>query len=62
MTLTLISAERRSGGCQQFDNLIDGFVGAVVGGFELAVWAMSCVGLVVEVAVGEWSAQTFVEE
>jgi hypothetical protein len=35
MTLTLISAERRSGGCQQFDNLIDGFVGAVVGGFYL---------------------------
>jgi hypothetical protein len=37
-------------------------VGAVVGGFELAVWAMFCIGLVVEAAVGEWSAQTFVEE
>ena len=61
-TLTLISAVRGSGGCQQLDNLIDGFVGAVVGGFELAVWAMFCVGLVVEVTVGEWSAQTFVEE
>ena len=52
----------RSGGCQQFDNLIDGFVGAVVGGFELTVWAMFYVGLVVEAAVGEWAAQTFVEE
>ena len=60
--MAALSAERRSGGCQQFDNLIDGFVGAVVCGFELAVWAMFCVGLVVEVAVGEWSAQTFVEE
>src|ERR1700674_1237848 len=28
--LTLISAVWRSGGCQQFDNLIDGLVGAVV--------------------------------
>jgi len=52
----------RSRSCQQFDNLIDGLVGAVVGGFELTVWAMFCVGLVVEVAVGERSAQTFVEE
>jgi len=50
-----------SGGCEQFDNLIDGLVGAVIGGFELAVWAMFCVGPVVEVAVGEWSAQTFVK-
>ena len=54
--LTLISTVRRSGGCQQFDNLIDGLVGAVVGGFELAVWAIFCVGLVVEAAVGEWPA------
>jgi hypothetical protein len=47
-----IGSVRRSGGCQQFDDLIDGLVGAV----------MFRVGLVVEVAVGEWSAQTFVEE
>jgi hypothetical protein len=52
----------RSGDCQQFDNLIDGLVGAVVCGFELAVWAMFCVGLVMEAAVGEWSTQAFVEE
>jgi hypothetical protein len=52
----------RSRGRQQFDNLIDGLVGPVVGGFELTVWTMFCVGLVVEVAVGEWAAQTFVEE
>jgi hypothetical protein len=38
----LISAVWRSGGCQQFDNLVDGLVGAVVCGFELAVWAMFC--------------------
>jgi len=35
--------------------LIDRLVGAVVGRFELAVWAMFCIGLVVEAAVGEWS-------
>jgi hypothetical protein len=34
----------------------------VIGGFELAVWAMFCVGPVVEAAVGEWSARAFVEE
>jgi hypothetical protein len=61
-TLTLISAVLRSGGCQQSDDLIDRLVGAVVRGFELAVWPMFCIGLVVEAAVGEWSAQTFVEE
>ena len=44
------------------DDLIDRLVAAVVGGFELAVWAMFCIGLMVEAAVGEWSAQTFVEE
>ena len=59
-TSTLILA--RSGGCQQLDNLLDGFVGAVVCGFELALWAVFWVGLVVEAAVGEWSAQTFVEK
>ena len=52
----------RSGGCQQLDNLLDGFVGAVVCGFELALWAVFWVWLVVEAAVGEWSAQTFVEK
>jgi hypothetical protein len=33
--------------------LIDRLVGAVVSNFELAVWAMFCVGLVVEAAVGD---------
>jgi hypothetical protein len=41
----------RSGGCQQSDDLIDRLVGAVVGGFELGMWAMFCIGLVVEGAV-----------
>ena len=59
-TSTLILA--RSGGCQQLDNLLDGFVGAVVCGFELALWAVFWVWRVVEAAVGEWSAQTFVEK
>jgi len=36
--------------------LIDRLVGAVVSGLELALWAMFCIGLVVEAAVGEWSA------
>ena len=43
-------------------NFFDGFVGAVVGGFEAAVWPMLGVWPVVEAAVGERSAQALVEE
>jgi hypothetical protein len=41
--------------------VLDGLVGAVVGGFELAVWTVCWVGLVVETAVREWPAETFVK-
>ena len=51
-----------SRGSEHVDNLLDGFVGAVIGGFESAVWAMLRVRTVVEAAVGKWSAQPFVEE
>jgi hypothetical protein len=34
----------KSGYGKQFDDVVDGFVGAVVGGFELAVWAVFGVG------------------
>ncbi len=47
---------------EQIDDVLDGLVGAVVGGFESAVWAMLRVRTVVEAAVGKWSAQPFVEE
>jgi hypothetical protein len=45
----------KSGYGKQFDDVVDGFVSAVVGGFELAVWAVFGVGTVVEAAVGERS-------
>jgi hypothetical protein len=45
----------KSGYGKQFDDVVDGFVGAVVGGFELAVRAVFGVGTVVEAAVGERS-------
>ena len=51
-----------SRGGEQIDNVLDGFVGAVVGGFELAVWAVLRVRAVVEAAVGKRSAQPFMEE
>ena len=41
---------------------MDGCVGAVVGGFELAGRLVMGVGAVVEAAVGERAAETFVEE
>ena len=50
-----------SGG-QQIDDLLDGFVGVVVDGFELAGRLMSGVGAVVEATVGEWAAEPFVKE
>jgi hypothetical protein len=43
-------------GREESDDLIDRLVGAVVSGLELALCAMFCIGLVVEAAVGEWSA------
>ena len=41
---------------------MDGFVGAVVGGFEFAGRLVLGVGAVVEAAIGERAAQAFVEE
>src|SRR6202047_573505 len=52
---------RRSGG-EQIDDLLDGFVGAVVGGFELAGRLVMDVRAVVKVAVGERAAEPFVKE
>ena len=50
-------------GCgQEVDDFFDGLVGAVVGGFEPAVWPMLGVWPVVEATVGERSAQALVEE
>ena len=54
-------ATLRSGG-QQIDDLLNGFVGAVVGGFELAGWLVMGIGAVVKAAVGERAAEPFVEE
>jgi hypothetical protein len=50
-------------GCRQkIGDLFDGFVGAVVGEFEAAVWPMLRVWPVVKAAVGERSAQLLVEK
>ena len=42
--------------------MLNGFVGAVVGGFELAGGLVMGVGAVVEAAVGERATEPFVEE
>jgi hypothetical protein len=52
----------RSGGGEQIDDILDGLVGAVVGDFESAVWAILRIRTAVEAAVGKWSAQPLVEE
>ena len=46
----------RASGGKQIDDLLNGFVGAVVGGFEFAGRLVSDVGAVMEAAVGERSA------
>jgi hypothetical protein len=43
-------------------HLLDGFVGAVVGGFKLAVWTVFKVWLVMEAAIRDGSAEPFMEE
>jgi hypothetical protein len=50
-----------SGG-KQIHDLLNGFVGAVVGGFEFAGRLVSGVGAVVKAAVGEGPAEPFVKE
>ena len=54
-------AAQRSGG-KEIDDLLNGFVGAMVGGFELAGWLVMGVRAVVEVAVGKRAAEPFVKE
>ena len=49
-------------GREHIDNVLDGFVGAVVCGFEPTVWTVVGVGPVVETAVGNRSAEAFMEE
>ena len=51
-----------SSGGQKVDDMLDGLVGAVIGGFEVAVGAVLRVGAVVEAAVGERAAEALVEE
>src|SRR5215469_9032965 len=52
----------RSSGGKQIDDVLDGFVGAVVGGFEFAGRLVGGIGVVMEAAVGERPAQPLVEE
>jgi hypothetical protein len=42
--------------------MLDGFVGAVVGGFELAGRLVTDGRSVMEAAMGEWAAEPFVEK
>ena len=50
-------------GCgQEIDDPLDGGVGAMIGGLEPAVGAVVRVRAMVEAAVGERTAETFVEE
>ena len=51
-----------SRGSEHVDNLLDGFVGAVVGGFKLAVGTVFKVWLVMEAAIRDGSTEPFMEE
>jgi hypothetical protein len=47
---------------EHIDNPLNGFVDAVVGGFEATVWRVVGIRAVVEAAVGDRPAEPFVEE
>ena len=51
-----------SGGRQEIDDLLDGFVGTMVSQFEAAVRTMLGVGTMVETAIGQRAAQPLMEE
>src|ERR1700737_197509 len=55
-----IAAQRLGG--KEIDDLLNAFVGAMVGGFELAGRLVMGVGAVVKAAVGERAAEPFVKE
>jgi len=53
---------RWTSGSKQIDDALDGCVGAVIGGFQLAGWLVAGGRAVMEAAMSERSAETFVEE
>ena len=62
LTRTVQQYSGMSCGGEYIDNLLDGFVGAVVCGFELAIWTVVRIRAVVEAAVGDRSTEPFMEE
>ena len=54
-------AAQGSGG-KEIDDLLNGFVGAVICGLQFTVWLVTGDRAVVEAAVGERTAEPFVEE
>ena len=57
-----LSNNLEASGGKQINDLLNGVVGAVVGGFEFAGRLVSGGGAVMETAVGEGAAEPFVEE
>ena len=53
---------RRGSGGEQIDDVLNGCVGAVVGGFEVAGRLVTGIGAVVKAAVGEGSTEALVKE
>jgi hypothetical protein len=51
-----------SSGGEQIDDVLDCCIGTMVGGLETAFGSMSSIGLMMEAAIGEGSAQPFVKE
>ena len=51
-----------SGSSDEFDDTLNGVIGAMISGFETAVRAMLGIGTMIEAAVGQRSAQALMEE
>jgi hypothetical protein len=58
----LISRRSVSGGSDQFDDALNGVIGAMISGFETAVRTMLGIWTTMEATVGQRSAQALMEE
>ena len=61
LVLLFLTVQQSSGSLQELNDVTDGSVGFVIGGFKLAVGSELRVGLVMKQTVGQGATQVLVE-